>query len=71
MNFTPVVATQDESSHWYLIPKDQIKEFNDLSNRIIATDANDQDLIDDFEAKFGHYRTGGDLNNVQLYIEKE
>ena len=31
----------------------------------------DFDLQEEFEDKFGKYRTGGDLNNVQLYIKKD
>ena len=56
-----VRAIQDESSHWYVIPNDIVNEFR--------KDEQDEDFVDSgkFDDKYGKYRTGGDLNLVQLY----
>lgn len=62
-----VIAIQDESSHWYVIPAESKSEFNELIERFMNTD--DYDILSEFETKFDKYRTGGDLNNVQLYAE--
>lgn len=58
-----VKAVQDESSHWYIIPLDSYQEF--------LNDANDYELCESgkFDDKWGKYRTGGDLNLVQLWAE--
>ncbi len=66
--YIPVTAVQDESSHWYLIPSHLSKRFNTLENKIIESNF-DEDLIDAFESEFGQYRTGGGINNTQLYIK--
>lgn len=63
-----VKALRDDDGHWYIVPNDEANEFMKLFDDIIANDY-DCDLIDKFEEKFSKYRTGGDLNNVQLYIE--
>jgi len=58
-----VQAVQDESSHWYVIPNELIDEFSD--------DQEDIKMIDSgkFDEKWGKYRTGGDLNLIQLYAD--
>ncbi len=61
-----VIATQDESSHWYVIPLNIYDEFRQLHEK--ACD-DDYEAQEEFEAKFGKYRTGGWLNNIQLYAE--
>lgn len=62
-----VHVTQDESGHWYVIPVDLKEEFLDRLN--VLMEENDPDLEQGFDEKFGKYRTGGDLNLVQLYAE--
>lgn len=58
-----VKAVQDDSCHWYLIPNDLLEEFDkDNQNESMADSG-------EFDTKYGQYRTGGSLNNVQLYIE--
>ena len=59
-----VKAVQDESSHWYLIPNELFEEF--------YSDSEDYEFCvsGKFDEKYGEYRTGGDLNNDQLYIEE-
>lgn len=56
-----VYAVQDDSSHWYVIPF-ELKDlfFAELEN-------GEQDEWDHFEELFSQYRTGGDLNNIELY----
>jgi hypothetical protein len=66
MKLQKVEAVQDESSHWYVIPADMSNEFSVLHNK--ATDE-DYDAQEEFIEKFDQYRTGGDLNNIQLYAE--
>lgn len=64
---TAVKAVQDDSSHWYLIPNDEIAEWCRLWNLWYNT--GDDDIIEQIGDKYDKYRTGGDLNNTQLYIE--
>ncbi len=65
-----VKAVQDDSGHWYVIPDDMVSKFYELDlaigseNEITATEADEN-----FEFYFSKYRTGGDLNNIQLYAE--
>ncbi len=56
-----VKALKDESGHWYVIPNDLVSSF--------MKDEQDEDFVDsgEFDNKYGKYRTGGDLNLVQLY----
>lgn len=58
-----VKAIRDEDGHWYIIPNELVDSFNkELYN---------EDFVDSggFGDKYGQYMTGGDLNNVQLYVE--
>lgn len=64
-----VQALQDDSCHWYLVPNDQAPLFNELMEKIEADGEETYTATEQFEQAFGHYRTGGDLNNTQLYIE--
>lgn len=65
-----VTAVRDDSSHWYVIPSDLTDQFYELSelmgsdNQTVFEQAEDK-----FISLFEQYRTGGDLNNVQLYAE--
>ena len=60
-NLRRVVAVQDESSHWYVIPVEMEDEFHE--------DNENEDLVDsgDFDDKWGKYRTGGCLNLTELW----
>ena len=60
---TPVKAVKDDSGHWYVIPNDLYDQFN--------RDCENEDMADsgEFDDAYGQYRTGGDLNLVQLYAE--
>jgi hypothetical protein len=55
-----VHAIKDDDGHWYVIPTEMIVEFHNLLNDGERTE-------DEFIEKFNRYRTGGDLNNIQLY----
>ncbi len=58
-----VVATRDDSGHWYVIPAEMIDDFR--------LDEENEDMVDsgEFGNKWGKYMTGGDLNNIQLWAE--
>lgn len=60
MPLQKVIACRDDSCHWYVIPAEMKDEFNRLRE--------DEDY-EAFETTFGNYRTGGDLNMVQLWAE--
>jgi hypothetical protein len=61
-----VIATRDDSSHWYVIPSYLYDEFSKLYQK--ACD-DDYEAQKEFDEKFGKYATGGGLNNVQLWAE--
>jgi len=56
-----VKATQDENGHWYVLPNEVVEDFD--------KDGQNEDFVDSgkFDNKYNKYRTGGDLNNIQLY----
>jgi hypothetical protein len=61
-----VYCTKDESGHWYIIPLELKSKFIELLER----SEYEWEIIEkEFYSLFGKYRTGGDLNNVQLYAE--
>lgn len=65
-----VKALQDESGHWYIVPNELVDQFEKLSEQ--SMDENDPDHYEyenKFMELFSGFMTGGDLNNVQLYIE--
>lgn len=62
MDLIQVVAKQDESGHWYVIPK----EMNVLFLTLLYDDPDENKFIE----TFNKYRTGGDLNLVQMYADK-
>lgn len=62
----PVKAIQDDAGHWYLIPNELVSKFHELMEKVYDMD---YDAMSECDNLFSQYRTGGDLNNVQLYIE--
>ena len=59
----PVKAVHDDSGHWYVIPDELWDAFyEDLEDEEMGVSG-------EFDDKYGKYRTGGDLNNIQLYAE--
>jgi hypothetical protein len=68
-NLIPVVATKDDSGHWYVIPANMAEEFSELLNISIGESEKAQESEEQFIEKFSQYMTGGELNNTQLYIK--
>jgi hypothetical protein len=67
-----VKAAQDEAGHWYVIPNNLYDRFRELHNTAIDYNSPYQEQAQtEFIDEFHKYRTGGDLNNVQLYAEKK
>jgi len=61
---------QDESGHWYLVPTEEIVEFDAIVVDIIeARPHSDEwyDLIDEFSENFSQYRTDG-YGNKEVII---
>ncbi len=66
---TAVKVLQDSSGHWYVVPNDEVIEFSRLSSLLENEDSEQFDVLcEEFDFKFAMYRTGGDLNLVQLFI---
>lgn len=58
-----VKAVKDDCGHWYVIPEELFEQFR-------WDDNNDEMSYSGlFDDKYGQYRTGGDLNLVQLFAE--
>lgn len=66
--YEKVTARQDDSGHWYVIPDELNKRWNELEE-IMAGESQlaFEKAEDEFISEFSQYMTGGDLNNVQLY----
>lgn len=64
MPLQKVVAIKDNDGHWFVIPSEHLQFFRDSLH-----DAEKMDDYEAFEESFSKYRTGGDLNNIQLYAE--
>lgn len=74
-----VYVTQDEDSHWYVIPYELVDLFNDLTAPFgypndALTDEEVDELYEErgrreeaFDKEFSQYATGGDINNIELY----
>ena len=59
--YIKVKAVTDNDGHWFVIP-------NEIKNKFYK-DLDNEDFVDsgEFDNINGKYRTGGDLNLVQLY----
>ena len=59
--YIKVKAVTDNDGHWFVIP-------NEIKNKFYK-DLDNEDFVDsgEFDNIYGKYRTGGDLNLVQLY----
>ena len=66
MALVKVKVVQDGDCHWYIIPA----ELEDHFNSLLSFSENEEDW-EVFEKVFDKYRTGGDLNNVELYANIE
>lgn len=63
----PVKAVEHDGD-WFLIPNEKYQDFLKLTEELTSDEEN-HELQEEFETKFGSYRTGGDLNLVQLFIQ--
>jgi len=61
--FQKVKAVKDDSGHWYVIPNELAESF--------YSDSENYDFCDSgyFNNKWRMFRTGGDLNLIQLYAD--
>lgn len=65
-----VIKAIEFETDWYLIPNELYEEFTKLTNAWYDFEGTDfQYEIEDKLEKFEEYKTGGDLNLIQLYIE--
>lgn len=64
-----VKAVQDYDCHWYVIPNELVKEFLEDLEKFDGEDSEDYIVSGEFDNKYFQYRTGGDLNLVQLYAD--
>ena len=66
-----VVAVEDGDNHWYVIPVEEHMNFLADKSLIAVKEDEDPDEADllchEFDKKWGGYRTGGDLNNKELW----
>lgn len=58
-----VKAVKDNSGNWYIIPSELHEEFYDDCCYDLFGE------LKGFDSKWEKYRTGGDLNDIQLYAE--
>lgn len=67
----PVVIVQDDSSHWYVIPKTKEGEFQSLLEKSLEESEQGWKAQDEFNYKFSEYRTGGSIgaSDVVLYAD--
>jgi len=71
MNLENIEKLQDNNSDWYWIPKSLVAEFNKAVNVLSDIDdyMDNPDTFDEFEENFGHFRTGGDKDNMPLHFQ--
>ena len=59
----------DDAGNWYVIPNKMLHDFIILLDKVYESGFYDDDAEAEFEEKFGKYRTGGNVNNIQLYAD--
>lgn len=63
-----VYVTQDQDSHWYIIPIEMLEVFNRLLEESQYESNPDWEAKEaEFIDKFSQYATGGYINNIELY----
>ena len=67
MNLKKVKVVQDDDGHWYVIPEEMYKEFNEKLNYLIRTNYVVSYKLEEFEDVFNKYMLDGDINSTQLY----
>lgn len=66
------VKAIEEDGDWYVLPEDIYDTFiNDIATMNCLADTSDEwyEATAQFVNKYEEYRTGGDLNLIQLYAE--
>jgi hypothetical protein len=58
-----VYAVKDDEGHWYVIPFEMKEEWHS------DFDGLSDENWEEWEDKYVKYKTGGDLNNIQLYAK--
>lgn len=69
----PFVFRQDESMHWYRVPAGKADEFDRLMRETREAGRGSDEFyekVNEFEDKFGQYRTGGGPEQVEFYVEE-
>ena len=72
MNFIPVVIASDNDGEEYLIPKDELKHFDFLIEKIEDVKSYSSewyDLCDEFSSAYGKYKLEG--SHPQFYVTQE
>lgn len=66
-----ITKIQDCDGHWYWIPNDELEDFEADNRALDGLDYMDNpDAFDAFESNWGHYRTGGDINNTPRHFKE-
>ena len=68
---TKVQVREDSEGDWFIIPNELNDKFSELNDKMCFEDYQNQDTIEQFESFFNRFRTGGDLNNIQLYVNDQ
>ena len=70
--YTRVSVVSDDDGHWYVIPFELVEEFDMLlsGSQYDSCDGWEENEAE-FIEKFSQYMTGGDINNVELYIKSK
>ena len=63
--------TQDDSSHWYMIPVEKRGRWKQLNNRLPEIEGWDEyDYNEAIDDEFGSYRTGGGISHIEFIPTK-
>ena len=58
---------RDDSSHWYLVPEDQVEDFDQMLD---ALDEYDAESCYDFDIRFGGFRLAGGPEDLKVLMEQ-
>ncbi len=62
---------QDDDGHWYFVPVNAVKEFNEAQEKIWATNGWDSVDIADFVERFDKYRMQGGISSIKVSIVRD
>ncbi len=62
---------QDDDGHWYFVPENVVKEFNEAQEKIWATNGWDSVAINDFVERFDKYRMPGSISHIKVSIIRD